>query len=374
MSAGNAPLYGPEFSSYTDGEVGWLLTDLTDSPPGTGDDHPGEPDDDAYLPGQAYIDRAVEAMNRRARTIAHLVGVTAEQALAKRGSGIVLVSTVRAGVPIGILMRRWYAFAHWLPVDHYAIGLQREGGVDPVALRWLAHHHKPARIQFVDAWTGKGGVVQEIRSSIASPGIPDGFDPSLAVLADPGRCSDIFGTRHDVLIPSACLNSLGTGLVSSPVPRHPRVGPGDFYGARFLREHSGMDVSGRFLDAVSAAFPAVAPAVAAGWKDVARAGRARGVAGPKAAEEMARRYSRDHENSRVRPGIGETMRALLGHEPVRVLVNPAAETELELVIMLAEQRGLPIDEIPGLPYACAGLIEAPGSRMRRRTADAASGQ
>lgn len=372
MSPGDAPLYGPEFSSYTGGEVGWLLTDLTDSPPVAADD-PGVSRDDVFLPGREFLDRAVELMNRSARTIAHLVGVTAERVLARRGSGVVLVSAVRAGVPIGILMRRWYAFAHWLPVDHYAIGLRRDGGMDPVALRWLARHHNPARIQFVDAWTGKGGVAGEIRTAIEAPGVPDGFDPSLAVLSDPGRCGDVYGTREDVLIPSACLNSLGTGLVSSPVPYHPDAGPGDFYGARFFREHSGMDVSGTFLDAVSAAFPAVAPAVAARWRDVPRAAGASNGAGPEAAAWIARRYSRGHATPRVRPGIGETLRLLLGREPGRVLVNPAAEAELELVVMLAERRGLPVDEVPGLPYACAGLIEAPRTEPRR-TADAASGR
>ena len=38
-----------------------------------------------------------------------------------------------------------------------------------------------------------------------------GFDPEIAVLADPGCCVRTYGTREDFLIPSACLNSTVSG-------------------------------------------------------------------------------------------------------------------------------------------------------------------
>jgi hypothetical protein len=39
-----------------------------------------------------------------------------------------------------------------------------------------------------------------------------------------------------------------------------------------------------------------------------------------------------------------------------VLVRPNAEGDLRHVILLAEQRGVPVEEVPGLPYSCIGLI------------------
>lgn len=363
MSA-KTPLRGPDFSSYAADEVGWLLTDLNHSATPDADGHTDASLAGEYLPTAEYLDLTVELMTGSAREIAELAGVLAEQVLDRRGPDVVLVSTVRAGVPVGILLRRWLDFAYGITVDHYAIGLKRGVGVDPAALRWLGRHHDPARVQFVDAWTGKGGVAKEVLSSIAAPDVPGGFDPSLAVLTDPGRCTDLYGTRRDVLVPTACLNSMATGRVSSPVPRHPLIGPDDFFGATFFRESGELDVSGRFVDGVAAAFPAVAGAVATGWEKIARSDRTPDWSGWRATEEIAGRYAIDQQNMLVRPGIGETMRVLLSHVPGRVIVNPDAAPVLEHVLWLAGQRGLPVDEIPGLPYACVGLIDPPATWTR----------
>ncbi len=42
-----------------------------------------------------------------------------------------------------------------------------------------------------------------------------------------------FGTREDFLIPSACLNSTVSGLVSRTVLNDDLIGPADFHGAKF---------------------------------------------------------------------------------------------------------------------------------------------
>lgn len=362
-----SPLHGPGFSSYPAEEVGWLLTDLTEAALPTADGHLGEMLAEESPPTPEYVGETVGLMLREAERVAYLAGVTAEQVLDRRGPDVVLVSTVRAGVPVGILLRRWLDFAHGITVNHHAIGLKRGIGLDPVALRWLGRRYAPARIQFVDAWTGKGGVAKEVVSSISAPDVPGGFDPTLAVLTDPGRCTDLYGTRNDVLVPSACLNSMASGLVSSPVVQHQRIGPDDFYGARFLREFADLDVSCRFIDAVADAFPAVASTVAADWPEIAGSDRTPDWTGWRTTEEIARRYSIDHRNLRVRPGIGETMRVLLSGLPGRVIVNPEAVPGLEHVLGLARQRGLPIDEIPGLPYACVGLIDTPAAWTRGET-------
>ena len=48
----------------------------------------------------------------------------------------------------------------------------------------------------------------------------------IAVLADPGGCVRTYGTRDDFLIPSACLNSTVSGLVSRTVLRADLIGAG----------------------------------------------------------------------------------------------------------------------------------------------------
>jgi len=59
----------------------------------------------------------------------------------------------------------------------------------------------------------------------------------------------------------------------------------------------------------------------------------------------------------VKPGVGETTRVLLRRVPWRVLVRAGAPADdLAHVLLLAEQRGVPVEEVAELPYSCIGLI------------------
>lgn len=136
-------------------------------------------------------------------------------------------------------MRRWAQHRHGLDLPHYAVSIVRGRGIDANALRWLAAHHDPADVVFVDGWTGKGAITRELTEAIrefeSAEGVT-GFDPEIAVLADPGSCVRTYGTREDFLIPSACLNSTVSGLISRTVLRSDLVGEYDFHGAKFYRE------------------------------------------------------------------------------------------------------------------------------------------
>lgn len=368
MDVDGAPLRGPKFSSYSPDEIGWLVTDLSTLPDSALDGIRRDALGNEYEPSSQHFERTLDLIRRSARKIAYLVGVTSELALARRGPRLVLASAVRAGVPVGILMRRWMREYHGIEVDHFAMGVHRGRGVDPVALRWLADHYDPARVLFVDAWTGKGGVAQGLKASLQSPGVPDGFSPSLAVLTDPGHCTDLYGTRDDVLLPFAGMNSKASGLVSGAVP----VLADAFYVARFFHESIHADLSDAFLTIVTDEFAAVAKAVSADWHERTRPDPV-DRAGERATEAIARRYGVEDAALLVRPGFGETLRVLLSNYPGRLIVNREAGADLEYILELAERRGLPIDEMPGMPYACAGLM-LPPPNSNRRTGTRAAGQ
>ena len=74
------------------------------------------------------------------------------------------------------------------------------------------------------------------------------LDDTLAVIADPGYCTTLYGTREDFLIPSACLNSTVSGLVSRTVLNDLYIGKDDFHGAKFYQELIEMDVSNEYID------------------------------------------------------------------------------------------------------------------------------
>ncbi|WP_236245227.1 phosphoribosyltransferase [Streptomyces sp. CC210A] len=357
------PLRGPAFSSYAPDEVGWLLQDLS----GVELEAPTEEREEAvqrggahyaeslpieYQPSDRYQKLFHAALDTSAVRIARAVGAVTETVLAERSPRPVLVSLARAGTPVGVLMRRWAQARHGLDLPHYAVSIVRGRGIDANALRWLRAHHDPADVVFVDGWTGKGAITRELAAALA--GFP-GFDPEIAVLADPGSCVRTYGTREDFLIPSACLNSTVSGLVSRTVLRADLVGPDDYHGAKYYRELAGADVSGDFLDAVSDRFAEVAEAVAQDAARLLAADRTPTWAGWKAVERISEEYG-IHDVNLVKPGVGETTRVLLRRVPWKVLARRGAGPDLDHVRLLAEQRGVPVEEVDGLPYTCVGLI------------------
>ncbi|GHH93858.1 phosphoribosyltransferase [Streptomyces capillispiralis] len=363
------PLRGPAFSSYAPEEVGWLLQDLSDvtleAPTEereeaiqSGGAHYAESLPVEYQPSEQYQELFHAALDDSAARLAHAVGVVTETVLAERSPRPVLVSLARAGTPVGILMRRWAQHRHQLDLPHYAVSIVRGRGIDANALRWLAAHHDPRDVVFVDGWTGKGAITRELAQAVEefekTEGVT-GFDPEIAVLADPGSCVRTYGTRDDYLIPSACLNSTVSGLISRTVLRADLVGPHDFHGAKFYRELAGADLSVAFLDAVSARFPEVTDAACAQAKELLSADRTPTWEGWAAVERISEEYG-IHDVNLVKPGVGETTRVLLRRVPWKVLARAGAGTDLDHVRLLAEQRGVPVEEVADLPYTCVGLI------------------
>lgn len=361
------PLYGPEFGSYPAEDVAWLLKDLShvrlearteerEAAIQAGRAHYAESLPVEYQPSAEYQRLFHEALGESAARLAYAVGLITETILAERGPDAVLVSLARAGTPVGILVRRWARFAHGLDLPHYAASIVRGRGIDKVALGYLVEHHDPASVMFVDGWTGKGAITRELTAALDEFAARTGhrFPDDLAVLADPGRCAAISGTRDDFLIPSACLNSTVSGLVSRTVLNDELIGPGDFHGAKFYAELAGADVSGLFLDAVCARFGEVAGRVAAGdpavrtppdwsgWAAVARIGAEYGI----------------DDLNLIKPGVGETTRVLLRRVPWKILARTDAGADLDHIRLLAKERGVPVIEVAaeGLPYACVGLI------------------
>ncbi|MCX4592291.1 phosphoribosyltransferase [Streptomyces sp. NBC_01549] len=375
------PLRGPAFSSYAPDEVGWLLQDLSDvtleAPTEereeaiqSGGAHYAESLPVEYQPSPQYQELFQAALGTSAARIAQAVGAVTELVLAElphsrlRSSGgtptprPVLVSLARAGTPVGVLMRRWAQHRHGLDLPHYAVSIVRGRGIDANALRWLVAHHDPADVVFVDGWTGKGAITRELTDAIrefeSAEGVT-GFDPEIAVLADPGSCVRTYGTREDFLIPSACLNSTVSGLISRTVLRSDLVGEYDFHGAKFYRELAGSDVSVDFLDAVAAHFPDVTDAACAQAKELLAADRTPTWEGWAAVERISEEYE-IHDVNLVKPGVGETTRVLLRRVPWKILARAGAGADLDHVRLLAQQRGVPVEEVDELPYTCVGLI------------------
>ena len=369
-----APLAGPAFGSYAPEEVTWLLKDIGDAAleAPTADREAAMQSGGAsyaeslpieYSPSQQYQQLYRDALERSSARVAQAVGTVTEMALAARRNRPVLVSLARAGTPVGILMRRWAQQIHGIDLPHYTMSIVRGVGLDQTALRYLAAHHDPEQILFVDGWTGKGAITRELSAALDRFAETDGvaFPKDLAVLADPGHCAAMYGTREDYLIPSACLNSTVSGLVSRTVFNTEFIGPDDFHGAKFYHQLRGDDVSREFLAAVSVHFPDRRSFARTEARTLLAADRTPTWAGRLAVESIGREYGIDDLNL-VKPGVGETTRVLLRRVPWKILVRPDAAPEIAHILLLAQQRGVVVLEVPDLPFSCVGLIDPRFSR------------
>ena len=354
-------------SSYRPEEVSFLLTDLSDLDLELGVQEreravqsgrnyaevlPVE-----HRPGPRYLELFEQGLREGAAELAAHVGVVTEMVLAARGPGVVLVSLARAGTPIGILLRRWAEQQHGLQLPHYSVSIVRGVGIDAAALEHIAARHDPASVVFVDGWTGKGAIVRELQEALAAHAVTTGqqFSPELAVLADPGACASFYGTREDVLVPSACLNSTVCGLVSRTVYSRELIAPGTFHGAKTYPELAAEDRSAAFLDSISDRFAEVAGEVAARWPQQWAADRTPTFRG---LEEVSRIQAEHGLPSwhLVKPGVGETTRVLLRRLPWKVLVHPDRLHRLQHVLALAQEKGVPVVEDDRMSYSCVGLI------------------
>ncbi|AIQ62099.1 hypothetical protein PSTEL_02135 [Paenibacillus stellifer] len=355
--------------SYHPGDVTFLLKDLSgaDLERGTSERetaiqsgvHYSEMLPVEYRPTEPYIRLFHETLDESAARVAEAAAAVAELIWARKGPEAVLVSLARAGTPIGVLVKRYLLQAYGADLPHYSISIIRGKGIDENALLYMLQRHgREARLQFIDGWTGKGAIrqvlIEACRSFAARYGIA--LDDDLAVLADPGHCSATFGTREDYLIPSACLNSTVSGLMSRTVLRDDLIGPGEFHGAKFYAEWMEEDVSNLFVDKIASHFDSVAEegrrraaAILASPPQVTWQGLAD-------IEAIRERYGIADINL-VKPGVGETTRVLLRRVPWKILVDRPDNPHLRHIRLLAEDRGVPIEVFPGLTYSCCGLIK-----------------
>ncbi|WIB25015.1 phosphoribosyltransferase domain-containing protein [Curtobacterium sp. MCSS17_015] len=374
------PLTGPSFGSYEPDDVTWLLQDLADAAleADTADRERAIQLEGAnyaeslpveYVPSEAYEALYRDALARSADRIAESVGVVTDLVLRDRPRAV-LVSLARAGTPVGILMRRWAADQRGVRLQHYTASIVRGVGIDETALRWLAAHHDPAQVVFVDGWTGKGAITRELTDALDRFAASDGvrFGDELAVLADPAGCTPLHGTRDDYLVPSACLNSTVSGLVSRTVFNRAWTPEGTLHGAKQYRELADRDRSRSFVATIAARFDAVRPRVdAAVATDGGPASRTVDWRGMRSVEAIGAEYGIEDLHL-VKPGVGETTRVLLRRVPWQVLVRDPDDVDIAHVVALARERGVPVVVRPDLSYSCVGLIHPLGSRVSEAAA------
>lgn len=308
------------------------------------------------VPSDAYLNLYDEALARNRDRLAGDVASLAAHLVDRRpGREVVIASLARAGTPIGVLLTRAMR-ARGHAVSHYSVSIIRDRGIDRNALAHIAARHDPADVVFVDGWTGKGAIAAELRRSLSDR--PLGFEPVLAVVADPAGQADIAAGDDDYLIASGLLNGIVSGLVSRSIVRSDLVGPSDFHACVTYPEHAHADRSRAFIDAV-------APLVQdAHMRPLGSHAGRQGMLQQECEEMIGRLLdvARTHDRNRIKPGIAEATRALLRRMPERLLVRDPADPDVAHLIHLADAGGVQISALgDDSRYRAAVIIRSLGN-------------
>lgn len=355
-----------EFSTYKKDDVVFLLKDISDMiveednitrekkiQNGT---HYSEMIPIEYQVSDEYLNLYKIKLEENKEKLAFAIGVMSEKILKRHDKNPVLVSLARAGTPIGILCKRYIKQRYNLNLSHYTISIIRDRGIDKNAIKYIVNRHKNSEIQFIDGWTGKGTIANELKKacSYLFEIFNLKFDSSLAVLADPCGYSNVYGIREDFLIPSACLNSTVSGLISRTVLRNDLIGEDDFHGAKFYKQLKNVDESNNYLDIISSCFCNEYENIdkkMKGWtKDIIT------KIGDYDVENIKQKYEIEGINF-IKPGVGETTRVLLRRVPYKILVDDVNNKKLKHILILANEKNVAVEEFDFKAYSCCGIIK-----------------
>ncbi len=307
------------------------------------------------IPSRRYLQLFQSLVDTYAGRVGHEIMSLAAHIGATRRPPYTVVSLARAGTPIGALLTRALRMGYDANVRHYSISIIRDRGIDENALRYMLRIARRATegLFFVDGWTAKGVIGRELRCAVAKWNAenPELLDPRLYVLSDIGGSADVAASYHDYAIPSGILNATVSGLVSRSI-LNSRVGPGDFHGCVHYSAFKHVDQTNWYINRIAATFPSAVPRplLATG-----RQGRAEAMA--RWLADCMRKHSISDENL-IKPGVAESTRVLLRRIPELLIVRDTRAFDLRHLLVLAEERQVPIEIDPDLPFLSAALIRS----------------
>ncbi|MGX6442470.1 cysteine protease StiP family protein [Neobacillus sp. K501] len=358
-----------KIGSYSNDDVLFLLKDLSDHQledstlnrelKVQAGEHYSESLPIEYQPPKEYVELFWKTAQEYKQKVALCIGIVAEQIYQAKGNQAVLVSLARAGTPVGILIKRYFKQHYAINIPHYSISIIRDRGIDENALMYIQNHHPEGMIQFVDGWTGKGAISLELTKACQDFERKYGrkLDDTLAVIADPGYCTTLFGTREDFLIPSACLNSTVSGLVSRTVLNEQFIGKDDFHGAKYYRDLLPYDVSNMFIELIANEYAEIVEKA----REISSARMLEmietGFLGMVDVKKIQAEFDIRNTNY-IKPGVGETTRVLLRRVPWKILMRDSSSPFVKHILMLAEEKGVEVVPYPELNYLCCGLIKS----------------
>ena len=277
---------------------------------------------------------------------------------ARRAGPITLVSLVRAGTPVGVILKHLLRRVMGRRVVHFSVSIIRDRGIDDVALHHiLKQGHAPESIVFIDGWTGKGVISRVLEQAVGDFNQRNGvaIDSGLYVLSDLAGSAACAASSADYLIPSSILNATVSGLVSRSVLNE-SIGPSDFHGCVYYDEFESHDQSREFADGLIA--DGIAQAERNGIPEATPIDRAKVAA---ISAEFLYTSMAQHgivDVNLVKPGIGEATRVLLRRVPRLLILRDPDALDVAHLKVLATEKSVPLMVDADLPYQAVSLIRS----------------
>lgn len=311
------------------------------------------------LPSARYLEVFREAcVSNRQQMARDCLTLSALISRKRRIGSITLVSLVRAGTPVGVILKNLLQKVMGRDVVHFSVSIVRDRGIDEVALEHiLKQGHTAESIVFIDGWTGKGVISRVLELAVNDFNKKHGLaiDSGLYVLSDLAGTATCAASSADYLIPSSILNATVSGLISRSVLNE-LIGPGDFHGCVYYEEFERQDLSREFAaDIIDEGVAQAQRQYIFAPVPVDRA-RAAAISNAFIAATMLQHGITDI--NLVKPGIGEATRVLLRRVPRLLILRDIEAADVAHLKVLAAEKSVPWIGDASLPYQAVSLIKS----------------
>lgn len=282
-----------------------------------------------------------------------------KMAFRNEGRPIVLVSLMRAGTIIGVLLKRALGLIG-CDCSHYSIcGVNSQNhesfGRTMDHIRTL---HDERDVVFVDGWTSAGSISTLLHSAVSRYNAErlTRVKPTLAVLVDLTGTAAFSAAVDDYLVPSAMLRAIGCGLLSASIDTCLQ-NEGSAESCLYFEELLPHDRSNALVDAVMGRMHRLVSFEE--WRfdtDEAKLGRFE-------VYSALRQKCRDVFGNcvNVKPGMSESTRILSAGQPARVLLVRGSRCKsLQSLIYLAKRQQVEVQFVDDLPYMAATVVPSKG--------------
>lgn len=277
---------------------------------------------------------------------------------------IVIVSLIRAGLPLGANIQRCLR-KEGVKSVHYGISIIRDKGIDAVAMKAIMREHQNAFITFVDGWIGKGAITRQLKKSCQQLGL----QCYLYTLSDPTNdLTNDAPYSQDWLIPFGILGSVVSGLLSRTIYQEtPRLHGAIYYDTL---EYKATDVTAYYLDMIEQAIKERKEQFNAWYGSENKPVKV--LQGNDEPIGVAPRYTEgnilslcqfimEHHNvakiNNIKPSIAEATRAVLRRVPEKVLVANKQDPDVALLLDLCKRNDVVVEEFNTTPYRAITIIK-----------------